>query len=242
MKVASVNLSFFNFRWQKHKNMCCDVYLLYKWVTTGNISKLVWFSFFSNFIGLLIINIVWLSPHTADSARPCNPRFFFCLFFFGPVASPALASAVAALRRHQQVAAPVCSPSFLIWHSGMLQWPSDAVWQARQGSGCLCQSRSITPSSGRTTPSTCGKVTGCAQARPDEVSGEVSAATGTPLTGWLVSLPGEEKKTIQRKNLDGPLLVSGGTKWLKRGMFLPTLCVFLDSLVTGNMSKVLSSL
>lgn len=81
MKVASVNLSFFIFRWWKDKNMCCDVYLLYKWVTTGNISKLVWFSFFSNFIGLLIINIVWLSPHTADSARPCNPRFFFVCFF-----------------------------------------------------------------------------------------------------------------------------------------------------------------
>lgn len=134
---------------------------------------------------------VTLTPH-CWCCSTLQPQIV--LSFFRLVATPALAVAVAALRRHQQVAAPVCSPSFLIWYSGMLQWPSDAVWQARQGSGCLCQSRSITPSSGRTTPSSCGKVTGCAQARPDEVSGEVSAATGAPLTGALVSSREEEEE------------------------------------------------
>lgn len=75
---------------------------------------------------------------------------------------------------------PMCSPSLLIWHSGMLQWPSDAVWQARQGTGCLCQSRSITPSSGRTTSSTCREVTECTQTRPYVECREVSIASEHP--------------------------------------------------------------
>lgn len=65
----------------------------------------------------------------------------------------------------------------------MLQWPSDPVWQARQDSSCLCQSRSITPSSGQTTSSTCKKVTRCTQARPDVVSMDRGQSNKwTPLT------------------------------------------------------------
>lgn len=120
----------------------------------------------------------------------------------------------------------------------MLQWPSDAVWQARQGTGCLCQSRSIPPSSGQKTSSTCRKVTGCTQARPDVVSREVSISEWTPLTEChLKYWHGRLKSKMKCWSVVG--FDKGKIKRWFSGVTLSDLKCAFHSPATGRVQKVL---
>lgn len=172
-----------------------DVYLLWNVSVSGISQNSYDLPFFPDFIAKLIINIVWLLPRTADSARPCNPRFFLSFFFFCPVASQQRCSCAASSSAGRRPCVFSILPHLAFRHATMTQW-CPVTGQAGQW---LFVSIQINHSL-FWTDNAINVWKGHGVRSSQAWWGEWWVVrSGTPLTGWFVSLRKEEKNETKKE-------------------------------------------